>query len=202
MLRNFVLAVSGGLLISSGALAEEASPTIQNAAEVSLSNDTLHLRYLASGEKIGAGRSQASAGFFLSEERDIVLDAALLFPIDFEFDLGPVGPLTILVGPRAYAALLDEENSDVMAFSIGTEIRFDILRESGFAVVGQAFYSPDIVTFGAADNLLDLMARAEIGLGAQLTGFAGMRWFEFDLTEGAGTRTLQEEVFVGVGWRF
>ena len=202
MLRLFILAVSGVTLISSGALAEEASPTIQHAAEVALSNDTLHVRYLVSGEKIGAGRSQGSAGFFLSEERDIVLDAALLFPIDFEFDFGSVGPLTILVGPRAYAALLDEENSDVMAFSIGTEIRFDILRESGFAVVGQAFYSPDIVTFGAADNLLDLMARAEIGLGAQLTGFAGMRWFEFDLTEGEGERTLQEEVFVGVRWRF
>jgi hypothetical protein len=201
MLRNFVLALSGGVLISSGALAEEASPTIQHAAEVSLSNDTLHVRYLVSGEKIGAGRSQGSAGFFLSEERDIVLDAALLFPINLEFDLGPVGPLTILVGPRAYAALLDEENSDVMAFSVGTEIRFDILRER-LAVVGQAFYSPDILTFGAADNLLDLSARAEIGLGSQLTGFAGMRWFEFDLTEGEGERTLQEEVFVGIGWRF
>ena len=29
-----------------------------------------------------------------------------------------------------------------------------------------------------------------------------MRWFEFDLTDGSGERTLQEEVFVGVGYRF
>jgi hypothetical protein len=29
-----------------------------------------------------------------------------------------------------------------------------------------------------------------------------MRWFEFDLAEGAGKRTLQEELFVGAGYRF
>jgi hypothetical protein len=29
-----------------------------------------------------------------------------------------------------------------------------------------------------------------------------MRWFEFDLTDGTGERTLQEEVFVGAGWQF
>jgi hypothetical protein len=29
-----------------------------------------------------------------------------------------------------------------------------------------------------------------------------MRWFGFDLTEGSGERTLQEELFAGVGWRF
>jgi YfaZ precursor len=197
MLRNFVLALSGGVLISSGALAEEASPTTGSAVEVALSNDTLQLKYLTSGEKIGVASGQASAAFFLSEDRDIVLTGGLLFPVDFD-----LGPVSLLIGPRGYAALLDEENSDVMALSVGAEIRFDIIRDIGLAFVGEAFYSPDIVTFGSADNLTDLSARAEIGLGSQLAAFAGMRWFEFDLTEGAGTRTLQEEVFVGIGWRF
>jgi hypothetical protein len=29
-----------------------------------------------------------------------------------------------------------------------------------------------------------------------------MRWFEFELTEGQGDRTLQEELFAGMAWRF
>jgi hypothetical protein len=41
-----------------------------------------------------------------------------------------------------------------------------------------------------------------MGLGSQVTAFGGMRWFEFDLTEGGGERTLQEEVFVGIGYHF
>jgi YfaZ precursor len=202
LLRPFIAVLAVTFISSGTLLAEEAPPIMQPTAEVALSNDTLQLRYLTSGDKVGAGRSQVSGGFFLSEDRDIVLDGALLYPLDFDLDLGPVGPLTILIGPRAYAALLQDENSDIMALSVGARIRFDILRDIGLAIVGDAFYAPDILTFGSADNLTDLSARAEIGLGPQLTGFVGMRWFEFDLTEGQGERTLQEEAFVGVAWRF
>ncbi|MET0660902.1 MAG: YfaZ family outer membrane protein, partial [Steroidobacteraceae bacterium] len=102
----------------------------------------------------------------------------------------------------AYAALLQEENNDVMAFSIGAEVRLDIFRDTGFAVVGRAFYAPDILTFGTADNLQDFSARAEYRLGPRLIGFAGMRWFRLDLTEGAGHQDLQDEVFVGGGYSF
>ena len=81
-------------------------------------------------------------------------------------------------------------------------MRFYIDQRRGFAVSGQAYYSPDILTFGSADNLTDLSARVEYNVATRLQAFAGMRWFEFDLTEGGGERTLQEEIFVGVGYRF
>lgn len=197
MRLHFILAASGVALFCSGALAQDAARTPGPTAEIALSNDTLQVRYLTSGEKVGVSRGQASAAIFLSEERDIVLSGGLLFPADLD-----LGRLSILFGPRAYAALLEEENNDVIALTVGAELRFDINRRNGFAVVGHAFYSPDILTFGSADNLTDLSARAELRLGPQLTGFAGMRWFEFDLTEGDQERTLQEELFAGVGWRF
>jgi hypothetical protein len=121
----------------------------------------------------------------------------LLFPADFGSDL-----LQLVFGPRAYAALLEDENNDVMAVSLGLEFRLELDRDSGFAVAGQAFYAPDILTFGTANNVTDLSARLEIEVQPRLTVFAGMRWFEFDLTEDLGTRTLQEELFAGAGWRF
>ncbi|MET0987037.1 MAG: hypothetical protein ABW034_16700 [Steroidobacteraceae bacterium] len=43
--------------------------------------------------------------------------------------------------------------------------------------------------------------RVEIRLAPRLSAFAGMRWFRFDLTEGGGHEDLQDEVFVGVGYR-
>jgi hypothetical protein len=67
---------------------------------------------------------------------------------------------------------------------------------------GQAFYAPDILSFGSADSLTDLSARAELQVAPQMLAFVGMRWFEFDLIEGGGERTLQEELFVGIGYRF
>ncbi len=72
-------------------------------------------------------------------------------------------------------------------------------------MAAQAFYSPDILTFGTADSLTDLSARIEYELQPRLTVFGGMRWFEFELTEeidGSDQRTLQEELFAGLAWQF
>lgn len=165
--------------------------------EIQLSDETLQLRYIDSGKNVDLGMNgRASGAFFLSEERDIVLNADVLFPAD----LGD--RIELYFGPRAYAALLEEENNDVMAVSLGLEFRVEIDQSSGFALSGQAFYAPDILTFGTADNVMDLSARLEIEVQERLIVFVGMRWFEFELTDEASERTLQEELFAGAGWRF
>jgi hypothetical protein len=184
------------LLVSFAAGAQTAETT-RRSAEVALSNDTLELRYQGSANVQEVPRSRVTAGFFLSEDRDLVVDAGLLIPANLR-----LGPVSMQFGPRAFAALLDEENNDVLSLSVGTEVRFDINRRTGLAVTGKAYYAPDILTFGSADALTDLSARAEIRVTRELLAFAGMRWFEFDLAEGGGESTLMEEVFAGIGWQF
>ncbi len=183
-----------GLLASLPVLAQQSMPATEDrgAAEVALSNDTILLRYYDDIE--GSERRLMGSGF-LSEERDIVLTAGMLWPVE----LGTY--FDIAVGTQVYAAMLEEENQDVMSVSIGAELRWFFDRSRRFAISGQAFYGPDILTFGTADKLYDLSARAEMRLSDRIIAFAGMRWFEFDLTEGAGERTLQEEVFIGVRYR-
>ena len=179
-------------------VAQEANTNSGSRGEVSFTDDSLQFRYIDSGDRIDAGRgSQISATLFLSEDRDIVLSGDVLFPASLNYD-----QLQILFGPRFYAALLEDENTDVLAASLGAEVRFELDRSSGLAISGQAYYAPDILTFGSADNLTDLSARAEIRLQERLTVYAGMRWFEFDLIDTGEERTLQEEVFAGVGWQF
>jgi hypothetical protein len=173
----------------------------QQRGELSLSNDTLQLRYLGREGAVGAG-GQIMGTFFLSEQRDIVLSGAVLFPADLPDTIDFGQRLTLRFGPQVYAALLQEENNDVLAMSVGAEARFIVNRRMGLAISGQAFYAPDILTFGSADSLTDLSARAELQIGPQLLAFGGMRWFEFDLVEGGGETTLQEELFFGVGYRF
>jgi hypothetical protein len=185
------------LLLATYASAQRRDAEDASSAELALSNDTLQLRYIGSGGAVGVDGSRLTGAVFLGEERDFVLSSGLLFPAD----LG-IRRLSISFGPQVYAALLQEENDDVMAVSVGTEVRFFIDPGRGLAVSGQAYYAPDILTFGSADNLTDLSARVELRVAQQLQAFAGMRWFEFDLTDGSGERTLQEEVFVGVGYRF
>jgi YfaZ precursor len=200
-MSTHIVRVSCALIFLSSATvsAQPVDDSMRSGVEAALSNDTLQLRYLGSSRAAGVEGGRFSGTFFLSEQRDIVLSGALLIPTDI--DVG-IGALTILVGPQAYAALLEDENSDVMSLALGTELRLLLNRRLGLAVSGQAFYGPDILTFGSADSLTDLSARVEMNVAPRLTAFGGMRWFEFDLAEGAGKRTLQQEVFVGAGYRF
>jgi hypothetical protein len=185
------------LFVSSAAIAQDFPDDGGAMAEMAISDEALQLRYVDRGDYVGVDDTQLAGAFFLSEDRDVVLSAGLQFPTDLD-----LGPLTFTFGPQLYAALLDEENSDIMAVSVGAEARFDLVRSLGLAVAGHAYYAPDVLTFGSADNLTDLGARLELGLAERLTLFGGMRWFEFDLTEGGGERTLQDEAFAGFGYRF
>jgi hypothetical protein len=183
------------LFACSGHALAQTDSARSSALELALSNDTLQIRYVGGGDTVGANNARLNGAFFLSEDRDIVLSAGLLFPAAID-----LGRLQITAGPQVYAALLDEENSDVLSITLGTEMRLRLTRQ--LWVSGQAFYGPDILTFGSADNLTDLSARLEFEAADRINVFAGMRWFEFDLTEGEGQQTLMEEVFAGIGYRF
>lgn len=182
---------------SSTVLAQQSSELLRRPlAELQLSNETLQLRYLSRGEQMGSDRSRIGGTFFLSEERDIVLSTDLMFPAQWDIER-----FSILFGPRVYAALLEDENNDVMSVAVGAEMRLMLHREMGLALSGQAFHAPDILTFGSADKLTDLSARIELAVAPRVVVFGGMRWFEFDLVDNQGERTLQEELFVGFGYR-
>jgi hypothetical protein len=192
--RVTVLAVLAVFALAANAQEDDAGR--RGAAELALSNDTLDIRYRGSGDVVGVDGSGLTGAFFLSEQRDIVLSGGLLFPLDLGIER-----LSIQLGPQLYAALLEEENNDVMAVSVGAEARYLLFEDLGLAIAGRAYYAPDILTFGSADKLTDLSARVELGVASRIVVFGGMRWFEFDLTEGGGERTLQEEIFVGFGYR-
>ncbi|WP_116813398.1 YfaZ family outer membrane protein [Steroidobacter cummioxidans] len=168
-------------------------------AEVQVSSDTLQLRYIANGKIVGASNSRFSGTFFLSEDRDIVLSSGLVFPVDYD-----LGRLSLLIGPQVYAAFLSDPNEEVMALSLGADLRFVLNKKLDFAVSGQAYYAPNILTFGSADELVDLSARAEIALAKNFQAFGGYRWFHVDLTstQGNSRKTLQNQVFFGLAYRF
>ncbi len=192
--RTFV--AIGIALLTTVAVAQEGGSS-GSIGELTLSDDTLQLRYVTDGDAVGVDDGRLAGAFFLSEQRDIVLSAGLLFPSTLD-----LGRLSIVFGPQLYAALLEDENNDVMSLSVGTEIRLLLNRRMNLALAGHAYYAPDILTFGSADNLTDLGARLELGIAPRLIAFGGMRWFEFDLVDGSGERTLQEELFAGFGYRF
>jgi len=91
IMRSILLPLLG-LVVSIAAHAQSSEIPNRPIAELALSNDTMQVRYASSGGAVGVERSKFSGTFFLSEERDIVLSAGLLFPTNLE-----LGRLSIMV---------------------------------------------------------------------------------------------------------
>jgi hypothetical protein len=182
---------------SSGVGAQESRQT-GASGEIAVSEESVQLRYerprMQPGNNIEAG--QLGFGLFLNEDRDIVASANYYV----EATRLRMNRLNILVGPVAYAALLSEENTDVFALGLGAEARYRLLRNPEVTIVGRAVYAPDILTFGSADNVWDVIARAEIPITNRVTGFGGFRLFEIDLVE--GKTELEESIHFGLRYRF
>ena len=164
------------------------------AGEVAVAEESLQLRYLMPPP--GAGAGELGFGFFLNENRDLVASS------NFYVEATRVGfrNLSVMLGPMAYAALLSTENNDVFAIALGAEVRMQILRRPELTAVGRAAYAPDILTFGSADNLWDIVARLELPLTNRVVGFGGYRLFEIDLL--SGKAELEESIHLGLRYRF
>jgi hypothetical protein len=190
--------LSGVLAILCTGVGHAQESQTRSSGEIAVSEESLQLRYVRPrtqpGSNIEAG--QLGFGMFLNEERDIVASANYYV----EASRLRMNRLNILVGPVAYAALLSEENTDVFALGLGAEARYRLLRNPEVTIVGRAVYAPDILTFGAADNVWDVIARAEVPITNRVTGFGGFRLFEIDLVD--GKTELEESMHFGLRYRF
>lgn len=143
-----------------------------------LSEDALQALY---GRSMRIGDVEDVAvriGFFYNEARDLIaIGDASVDVIDPERRRR----WGLTVGPRAYAALLAVEDQDIFSIGLGgtASYFFDAARTTSVSLT--AYYGPDIVTFGNADNVTDVGVEFATRLTDRMTVFVGYRTFEIDL---------------------
>lgn len=178
-------------------LAEEPlAPDTKDAVEGTVGNDAVQLRYLMQAPL--KQRSDLDFGLLIAQDRQFVASAALMFNTNF----AGVPGLQINVGPQVYAGWLNgvARKTQVFAVAAGVNARYEVLQQYHIGVFIHAFYSPGIITFGAADNVYDFAAGADARITDRLTVLAGYRWFKITLEQQPDDR-LQNEVFAGLRWR-
>ncbi len=166
--------------------------------DATIGNSVLQLRYLTpSPINPASTRTDLDYGLLLSEDRDIIGSAALLF----HTDLNLVPRLTFDVGPQAYVALLNAvQKTDVAAIAFGGNARYELIHRWGIAAFGSAFYSPGVLTFGNAHNIYDFVAGGEVRFTSRLIGQAGYRWLKFTLVNEPDDK-VANELFAGLRWQ-
>lgn len=172
--------------------------------ELALTEETLQGTYITDGSMVGLGGSDLSLGLLFSDDRDIVLNAGLMVPGLGEDGMGGdvmPGPITVRFGAKAFGALLADPSDDIFAIAPGVEARYAIPTGIPLAAVANFFYSPDILTFGNAEDVFDFNVRLEAQFVERATGFVGFRRLSFD-RDGGGDDDIVEHIQVGVRFAF
>lgn len=174
-----------------------AAEMIDNGAavELALSDDYLQGRYYTGNGLLGFDEATGHVGAYFSDSRDFIGNVGLMT------DRIPmlVEGLTLSVGGRGYVALLSDPNDDVVGFAPGIEGRYGLPFDFPLALVGNIFYSPDVLTLGDAEDIIDIDTRVEAEIVPDIVGFIGYREFRFDNDDGDDTEAASE---IQVGARF
>lgn len=172
--------------------AAEPSQTI----EAYLSENAMQVLYGRNMDVGELGANEVRAGVFLNEDRDLIGIVDMLFDVG-EPNRRPYWSLQ--VGPRAYGALMTIENQDIFSIGLGGRLSYFLGRNRNSSVSVAAFYAPDIVTFGNADNIKDTSVRIETRLSETTNLFIGYRVFEFDLDI---DREVDDNLHLGITHQF
>lgn len=188
MLREGIACVLAMLLTATGpALAQqddgqrdagERVTTIDHAVELYISDDALQAQYVRTLNLGELGPTEIRGGFFYNEDRDLIGIGDLLADVGDDVD---VRDLELRVGTRVYGAFLAPEDQDVFGVGLGGEAQYFFGAARTTSVTLALFYSPDIATFGVADNFKDASLRFMTRLRNGTDVFVGFRMFEIDL---------------------
>lgn len=157
----------------------ERVTTVDHAVELYISDDALQGLYVRTLDLGEVGPTQVRGGFFYNEDRDLIAVADLLALVGDEE--GIPRRFEVRVGTRVYGAFLAPEDQDVFGVGLGGEAEYFLNRARTTSVTLSVFYSPDIVTFGTADNVKDASLRLMTRLRDGTDVFVGFRAFEIDL---------------------
>jgi hypothetical protein len=160
------------------------------------SDKTVQFQYQKHESSFNLGNSRSNASFVLSEERDTVMSATLLF----DAPSVPVPGLTFSFGAKVIAGLLAVEDTDVLGIAPSIELVLrSPLEKLPLTVVAAVNYAPDILTFGNADRIFDWNVRVGLPLTRKIEGFVGYRFLQFNTLP--GDRRVDNSVNLGIVWK-
>ncbi len=186
-----LLTVAGAPVLAQTPIARST----QSAVEAVVGNRVLQARYLGPSP-FGVG-GNLDYGVLLTEDREFMGSVALMF----DTDIVPLSRLRLQVGPELNLAWLKAGiKTDVFTVAAGASARYELIPSIGLAVLGSAYYSPGVLTFGNAHNMYDFTAAAEARVAGNIFVEGGYRWLKFTLVNEPDEK-LSNELFAGIRWQ-
>ncbi len=189
--RIFVLglvAAIGPTLFSSMAWAD--------SFDVNLRDTSAQIQYSASMGRDTLGKAELHAGVLYANKQNMLGDFGLLV----KDDVGGNAPgVTVGVGVKGLTAKVAD--IDAAALALGGLVRYAPFADSRFGIIGQLYFSPNIVTFGNANRYTEAVLRLEYEIIPQAAVYVGYRRISFGF-ENLPNIVLEKGAHLGVRMMF
>jgi hypothetical protein len=175
-----------------GERADDRVDSVASYLEAYVSDEALQVQYARELRIEGFGPTELRGGVFYNEQRDLIgmVDALLYIG-----DQANRRQIEVNVGTRLYGAFLNAENEDTFAVGLGGEAQYFFGRDQRTSLKLTAFYGPDILTFGIADNIQDVGLRLQTRIRPDTDLFVGYRSLEIETI--LGRRDVDDHVNIG-----
>jgi len=145
----------------------------EHAFEVAISGDSLWLAYR---HWLADPGGYASVGWLSGEDDDYALIGRF---VRFGRPHAET-PLGVGIGLGLVGVSLDDTDEELYAITLTAAAAYTWQLDYPTRLGVELSFAPDIATFGDGEEVVDLLARAEVDLSSWATAFGGYRLFEVD----------------------
>jgi hypothetical protein len=195
MLLRPIVALS---LLTVSTMASFSTTAMADTIDLNLRDSSAQFQYISSMGHDALGKSVFHLGVLYADSHNVLAD----FGLFVKDELGGNAPgFSVGVGIKGLAAKVTSSDNithnDASAVALGALVRYSPPSIPRFGVVGVAYLSPNILTFGDADRYVETQARMEFEVIPQSVIYLGYRNIYFGL-KSQPDATLDEGTYIGV----
>ena len=176
---------------------------LAGAIDFRVGSDVAELTYLTQTASFGYGGADIGFGALINDENDVIASGSILVSGS---STGDVKALHFGVGAKAYVGTLEGPGSgsidvDGGAVAIGGRIRYVFPGSTPLAVLGEAFYAPEVTNISDFDGLVEYRVALELEVTPSARAYVGYRYLEVKFSDDIEYE-VDDAAHVGVRFEF
>jgi hypothetical protein len=173
------------------------------AIDFRVGQDMAEVSFLTQTASFGYGGADIGFGALVNEYNDVIANGSILVSGSAA---GDVKGLHFGVGAKAFAGTLEGPTStsldvDGGAIAIGGRIRYIFPGNTPLAILGEAFYAPEVTSISDFDGLVEYRAALELEVTPSARAYIGYRRLDVTFNRDIDYK-VDDEAHIGVRFEF
>ena len=177
------------------------SNAVGGALDFRVGKDAAELTFFTQTSSFGYGGADIGFGALINEHNDVIGNGSILVTGS---GTGDVKGLHFGVGAKGYVGAIDGPDSAALdvnggAIAIGGQVRYVFPGSAPLAILGEAFFAPEVTSISDFDGLLEYRLALELEVTPSARAYVGYRMLEIEFDR---DREYEVDDAAHVGVRF